>query len=86
ESVLRAGVKKLVFANSHGGNVAAMDIVARDLRVRHGMLAVQVSWHRLGAPEGLFSAEETQHGIHAGEVETSQMLHFRPDLVQMDEA
>ncbi|MBN8944461.1 MAG: creatininase family protein [Rhizobiales bacterium] len=86
ESIARAGVKKLVIANSHGGNVAAMDIVARDLRARHGMLAVQVSWHRLGAPDGLFPAGEIQHGIHGGEIETSQMLHFRPDLVQMDKA
>ena len=86
DSIARAGIKKLVIANAHGGNVAAMDIVARSLRVRHGMLAVQLSWHRLGAPDGLFDPDEVRHGIHGGEVETSQMLHLRPDLVQMDKA
>ena len=30
--VARAGVKKLLIFNSHGGNVAVMDIVARELR------------------------------------------------------
>jgi creatinine amidohydrolase len=86
ESVARAGVRKLVIANSHGGNVPVMDIVARDLRVRHKMLVVQCSWHRLGSPEGLFSDSETTHGIHGGEIETAQMLHFRRDLVHMAKA
>jgi creatinine amidohydrolase len=30
DSVARAGLRKLVLFNGHGGNVAAMDIVARD--------------------------------------------------------
>ena len=34
ESVHRAGVKKLVMVNSHGGNVECIGIVARELRVR----------------------------------------------------
>src|SRR5215470_18415025 len=34
ESVARAGVRKLVLVTSHGGNVSAMEIMARDLRVR----------------------------------------------------
>jgi creatinine amidohydrolase len=86
ESVARAGVRKLVIANSHGGNVPVMDIVARDLRVRHKMLAVQCSWHRLGSPDGLFAEGEITHGIHGGEIETAQMLHFRRDLVHMAKA
>jgi len=86
ESVARAGARKLIIANSHGGNVPVMDIVARDLRVKHGMLVVQCSWHRLGSPAGLFSEAETMHGIHGGEIETSQMLHLRRDLVHMAKA
>lgn len=86
DSIARAGVRKLVLANSHGGNVAAMDMVARDLRVRHGMLVVTCSWHRLGSPEGLFPEAERQHGIHGGAIETAQMLHLRRDLVHMAKA
>ena len=68
ESVSRAGCRKLVFANSHGGNVAVIDIVARELRVRFGMLAVNAAWHRLGHPAGLYSEIEARHGIHGGDL------------------
>ena len=73
--------RKLVIVNSHGGNAALIDIVARELRVRHGMLAAFTAWSWLGQPDGLFSADEMRLGIHAGEIETSLMLEFRPDLV-----
>lgn len=86
ESVCRAGVRKLVIVNSHGGNVSVIDIVARDLRVRLKMLAVTVSWHRFGYPDGLFSPEELRHGIHAGDVETSLMLRFRENVVRREAA
>ena len=86
ESLARAGLRKLVLITSHGGNVAAMETVARDLRARLGMLAVTVGWHRFGYPDGTFTAEERKHGIHAGDIETSQMLAAKPDTVHMDRA
>ena len=86
ESVHRAGVRKLVLANSHGGNVAALDLVALDLRARLNMLAVTCSFARLGYPEGTFSPEETTHGIHGGDIETSMMLAARPELVRTERA
>lgn len=82
--VAAKGPKKLVMVTSHGGNSAAMMLVAQDLRARHGMLAVTVSWSRFGAPEGLFSAEELRHGIHGGAVETSIMLARCPQHVRKD--
>jgi creatinine amidohydrolase len=86
ESVHRAGLRKLVILNSHGGNMAVMDIVARELRFRLGMLVAFTSWHLFGYPAGLFGEDEMRLGIHAGDVETSLMLAFRPDLVSMDKA
>jgi creatinine amidohydrolase len=82
ESVARAGIRKLVMVTSHGGNSAAMTLVAQDLRARHGLLAVTTGWYRFGAPEGLFSAEELRHGIHGGAVETSIMLARCPQHVR----
>jgi creatinine amidohydrolase len=73
-SVARAGIKKLVMVTSHGGNSAAMTLVAQDLRASCGLLAVTTAWSRFGAPEGLVPAEELRHGIHGGAVETSIML------------
>ena len=84
ESVHRAGINKLVIINSHGGNIALIDLAARQLRVRHGMLAVHTSWGRFGYPDGLFSEAERTHGIHGGDIETSIMLAAYPDLVRRE--
>jgi creatinine amidohydrolase len=86
ESVLRAGLRKLVIVTSHGGNVDPMGIVCRELRVRHGMMAVATAWRRFGLPPGMYADLDAVHGIHAGDIETSLMLHFRPDLVKMEAA
>ena len=86
ESLARAGLRKLLLVTSHGGNVAAMELVARDLRTRLGMLAVTVGWHRFGYPEGTFSGEERKHGIHGGDIETSLMLAAMPDAVRAERA
>lgn len=84
ESVVRTGVKKLVMVTSHGGNSAAMSLVAQDLRAQHGMLVVTTSWSRFGTPDGLFDADELRHGIHGGAVETSIMLAKYSHAVRKD--
>jgi len=86
ESVHRAGIRKLLFFNSHGGQPQLLDIVCRDLRVKLGMFAVSVMWPRLIDIDELFEADENRHGIHGGQSETSVMLHLHPDLVEMDHA
>lgn len=93
ESVAASGVKKLVLLNAHGGQVSVMDIVARDLRARLGLLVYSVSWFNLplrdaqgGDVNALFSAQEHRFGVHAGEIETSMMLALRSDAVRMDQA
>jgi creatinine amidohydrolase len=78
------GVRKFVMVTSHGGNSAAMNLVAQHLRARHRMLAVTTSWSRFGAPEGLFSESELRHGIHGGAVETSIMLARHPQAVRKE--
>lgn len=83
--VARSGIRKIVFVNSHGGNVAINEIVARELRVKAGMLAVKVGWSTL-SPKELYSDVENRHGIHGGDYETSVLLHFRPQTVDMTKA
>jgi len=86
-SVARAGVKKLLMFNAHGGNVGLMDVVARELRGRHGLIVYSSSWYNLPIDAGVmsqFSAEEHRFGVHAGEIETSMMLALRPECVRMD--
>ena len=85
-SVARAGVKRLVILNSHGGQPQVVDIVCRRLRA-DGLFAASCMASRLGLPpEVSLSREEQEYGIHGGLVETSLMLHLRPDLVRMDHA
>lgn len=86
EGVARAGLRRLVIINAHGGNVAHMDIVARELRVMHNMFCVATNWFRFGTPDGLFSDRERAFGIHGGDIETSILLALRPDLVDMARA
>ncbi|HEX9463141.1 MAG TPA: creatininase family protein [Alphaproteobacteria bacterium] len=86
DSVARAKIRKLVLFNSHGGQPQVADIVARDLRVRHGMFVVTAHSYALGKPPGMFPDDELKHGIHGGTVETSIMLHLRRELVKMDKA
>ncbi|MFM2422074.1 MAG: hypothetical protein RL291_604 [Pseudomonadota bacterium] len=85
-SVARAGVRKILLLNSHGGQMGPLEIVARTLRVEHKMLSVGCNWFQLGLPDGLFTADEQRIGIHAGDMETSMMLALHPDRVQMPEA
>jgi creatinine amidohydrolase len=89
ESVARAGIKKLVLFNSHGGQVSVTDIVARDLRSRLDLLVYSVNWFNLPLGhevDSLFSSDEHRFGIHAGEIETSMMLALAPDQVDMAQA
>jgi len=93
ECVAASGVKKLLLLNAHGGQVGVMDIVARDLRARLGMLVYSVNWWALplrgvdgSDVNALFSAHEQRFGIHAGDVETSMMLALAPQQVDMAQA
>ncbi|MES2666032.1 MAG: creatininase family protein [Pseudomonadota bacterium] len=85
-SVARAGVRKIVIINSHGGNLDLCSILSRELRVQAGMLAVKAQWSSFGMPDGVYSAQERGFGIHGGDMETSLMLAFNPETVDMTAA
>jgi creatinine amidohydrolase len=85
DEIAQMGVRKLVIVTSHGGNSAAMALIAQDLRAKHEMLAVTTSWSRFGVPDGSFPAEEVRYGIHGGAIETSIMLAAYPQLVKHDQ-
>ncbi len=93
DGVADSGVHKLVLLNAHGGQVGALDLVARDLRARRGMLVYSSSWFNLPlldeAGQDLntgFAPQEHRFGIHAGEIETSMMLALAPQRVRLDQA
>lgn len=93
ESVAASGVKKLLIFNTHGGNVGLLDVVARDLRARLGLLVYTASWFNLpltgagGEDVGArFSADEHRFGVHAGQIETAMMRALKPGNVRMEAA
>ncbi len=86
-SVARAGVRKLVIFNSHGGQPQVVDIVCRRLRIAHRMFALAVSWFKLSRrrdAEASLPEAERRHGIHGGAVETAMMMHLTPELVRSE--
>jgi creatinine amidohydrolase len=86
EGVHRAGLRKILFFNSHGGQPQLLEIVCRDLRVKLGMFAATAMWPQLIELDDLFDPAEIKHGIHGGQIETSIMLHLQPAFVSMERA
>jgi creatinine amidohydrolase len=69
------GVHKLVILNGHGGNDFRQMI--RELQPRTSVFLCQVNWYAAVDAKAFFD----EPGDHAGELETSVMLHVAPDLV-----
>ena len=88
ESVYRAGFRKLVLMNSHGGQPQVMEIVARDLHVKYDDFLVfpLFTWQVPSSVGELLTSKEKQLGIHAGDAETSLMLSILPEQVKMEAA
>ena len=78
-----AGFERLVLFNGHGGQIALLQVAARQLRDHCADLAVLPCFLWSG-PEGvaeLIPEPERSQGLHAGLAETSLMLHLAPELV-----
>ncbi len=85
-SVARAGIRKLLILNAHGGNVPLVQLAALRLRQELGLLVARGNYFAFGQPPGLFDQDELRHGLHGGELETSLMLHLHPALVRRERA
>ncbi|MBV6624334.1 MAG: creatininase family protein [Rivularia sp. (in: Bacteria)] len=88
ESVYRAGFKKFVLMNSHGGQPQVMQMVARDLHVKYDdfMVFPLFTWRVPNITKELLTPKEARQGMHAGDAETSIILALLPEQVQMDKA
>jgi creatinine amidohydrolase len=85
-AVAKLGLKRLLILNSHGGNPPAIGLAAMRLRTEHGLFVAQTHWEALARPAEIAPAGATGPDWHAGWIETSVMLHLRPELVAMDKA
>jgi len=88
-SVLANGFSRLLFLNGHGSNDRLLYYVVRDvqdLAVRPCAVAAVTYW-KLAADVLSEERDSSTGGMaHACELETSLMMTFRPDLVQMSKA
>lgn len=82
-SVLRAGFKKILIVNGHGGNMAALAALTTDLTRTLDAPIASTSYWNLPHETGVFAEIlEDQAGVsHACEAETSMMMAAAPDLV-----
>jgi len=85
-SIARAGVRRLVFLNGHGGNTAVLDIAARDLRISQDLIVATCSWFGFADWDGVMDPKAMAYDLHAGDCETSPMLAAKPHLVDMTKA
>ena len=77
------GVHRLVLFNAHGGQIALLQAAARQCRLRAPQLAVLPCflWSGVSGLDQWLSPAELERGLHAGQAETSLMLHLHPELV-----
>ncbi|PKO56474.1 MAG: creatininase [Betaproteobacteria bacterium HGW-Betaproteobacteria-21] len=81
-SVARAGFRRLVLFNSHGGNKSVIDLAALKLRANHRLLVVRANYFRFAPPPDALPASELRHGLHGGAMETAMMMHLAPHKVR----
>lgn len=88
DALHRAGLRKLLVVNGHGGNPEVLALAARALRVRHGDFVVvpHFVWHVPNPYKDFMDERERRLGLHAGQAETALMLALAPELVRMERA
>ena len=88
ESIYRAGFRKLVLMNAHGGQIQVMEIAARDIHQKYEDFLVfpLFTWRVPNIAKELLTPKELEYGIHAGDGETSLLLSILPEQVKMERA
>jgi creatinine amidohydrolase len=81
-SLTKQGIDRLILLNGHGGN--EFKPIVRDTQLELGLLIVVINFWQVRMDEALRVFEAP--GDHADEMETSLLLHLRPELVAMDQA
>lgn len=75
DALSRQRIRKLCIANSHGGNDFRQ--IVRELQPRTDVFLCATNLYAIVDPSGYFN----EPGDHAGELETSLMMHLAPELV-----
>jgi creatinine amidohydrolase len=85
DGIATAGFRRLVLLSCHGGNMALLEIAARDLRLKTGLMAFTIFPPALADDPVSVSPQERSFGIHANDWETSVMLALSPERVRTEQ-
>jgi creatinine amidohydrolase len=75
--------KKILVINGHDGNIPCIDVAAQDIKMRNPEVGIAVleAWWTMGAQLVDKNMWDKYEGYgHGGEMETSLVMAFRPDL------
>ncbi len=84
--LLRDGFRRFLLLNGHGGNVDPLRVALRrlDAEFPAAILTGAAYWDLAAANLAALCRGPRRDVGHACEIETSMLLHLRPDLVQTD--
>ncbi len=88
-SLVARGFDRFYLLSGHGGNSSFLVNVVKYCGERHRRIFCATAFLYLSGPQGIAALEKYRESIiggmgHACELETSFMLHLRPDLVHME--
>lgn len=91
DNLVERGYDRFYFLSGHGGNCSFLTNVVKYAGERHRRIFCATSWLYLSGPAGVAALQARRSSIlggmgHAGELETSLLLHLRPELVKKEKA
>jgi len=86
QALHRAGIRRLVVVNAHGGNAAVIESAALAMRRAFGLLVAKAYYPKFEPLPDLPDASELKQGLHGGQVETALMHVMAPELVRPNKA
>jgi creatinine amidohydrolase len=86
-SLIHHGFRRFIFVNGHGGNAPAVDVVAREFKLKHDVDVAMVQiWKVVNSLAKDIPDLKENVFRHAGEFMTSLMLYLQPETVEMERA
>ena len=91
DTLVERGFDRFYLLSGHGGNCSFLTNVVKYAGERHPRIFCATTWLYLSGPKGIAALEERRRSTiggmgHACELETSLILHLRPELVDMSKA
>jgi creatinine amidohydrolase len=89
DALVERGFDRFYIMTGHGGNCSFLVNVVKYAGERHRRIFCATAWLHTAGPQGVAALQQHRRSApggmgHAGELETSLLLHLRPDLVRLE--